>query len=58
MTQTESAATASPTGKWKPYLTYKDSGVEWLSEIPIHWEVERLKFNSYIKLTFRLNEGS
>ena len=25
----------------KPYPTYKDSGVEWLGEIPAHWEVSR-----------------
>lgn len=27
------------TEKYKPYPTYKDSGVEWLGEIPAHWEV-------------------
>ena len=27
----------------KPYPTYKDSGVEWLGEVPTHWEVRRLK---------------
>ena len=27
----------------KPYPAYKDSGVEWLGEIPVHWEVKRLK---------------
>ena len=27
----------------KPYPTYKDSGIEWLGEIPTHWEVSRLK---------------
>lgn len=25
------------------YKTYKDSGIEWLGEIPEHWEVKRLK---------------
>jgi len=30
--------------KIKRYNTYKDSGVEWLGEIPEHWEVKRLKF--------------
>jgi type I restriction enzyme S subunit len=30
--------------KWKPYPTYKDSGVEWLGEIPGHWVVKRLKY--------------
>jgi type I restriction enzyme S subunit len=34
------------TKKWQPYPTYKDSGVEWLGEIPEHWEVKRLKFNA------------
>lgn len=27
----------------KPYPEYKDSGVEWLGQVPAHWEVERLK---------------
>ena len=27
----------------QPYLTYKDSGVEWLGEVPTHWEVRRMK---------------
>jgi len=26
----------------KPYPKYKDSGVEWLGEVPVHWEVVRL----------------
>ena len=26
------------------YPVYKDSGVEWLGEVPEHWEVRRLKF--------------
>ncbi len=26
------------------YPEYKDSGVEWLGEVPAHWEVSRLKF--------------
>jgi type I restriction enzyme S subunit len=29
--------------RFKPYRAYKDSGVEWLGEIPAHWEVKRLK---------------
>lgn len=28
--------------KYKKYAEYKDSGVEWLGEIPSHWEVKRL----------------
>lgn len=27
----------------KPYPAYKPSGVEWLGEVPEHWEVRRLK---------------
>lgn len=29
--------------KTKPYSSYKDSGIEWLGEMPTHWEVKRLK---------------
>ena len=28
----------------QPYPAYKPSGVEWLGEVPAHWEVIRLKF--------------
>ena len=27
----------------EPYPAYKDSGVEWLGEVPAHWEARRLK---------------
>ena len=33
---------------FRSYPEYKDSGVEWLGEIPAHWEVRRLKFTSHI----------
>ena len=29
--------------KYKKYPSYKDSGVEWLGEIPEHWNIKRLK---------------
>jgi len=29
---------------YKPYPEYRDSGVEWLGEIPAHWGVKRLKY--------------
>ena len=29
---------------YRPYPEYKDSGVEWLGQIPAHWDVRRLKF--------------
>ena len=33
----------SRTLRWRRYPEYKDSGVEWLGEIPEHWEVRRIK---------------
>ena len=27
----------------KPYPAYKDSGVEWLGEIPVHWEAQAIR---------------
>lgn len=36
------------TGKWTSYPAYKDSGVEWLGEVPTHWEVKRLKYSASI----------
>ena len=35
--------------KYQKYAEYKDSGVEWLGEIPSHWKVTRLKFLAKIK---------
>lgn len=26
------------------YEVYKDSGVEWLGEVPEHWDIKRLKY--------------
>jgi type I restriction enzyme S subunit len=33
----------------RKYDSYKDSGIEWIGEIPKHWSVSRLRFNSKIK---------
>ena len=30
-------------GELKPYREMKDSGVEWLGEVPAHWEVRKLR---------------
>jgi len=30
-------------GTYQPYPEYKDSGIEWLGQIPAHWEVKPLK---------------
>jgi type I restriction enzyme S subunit len=37
--------------RYKPYPAYKDSGVEWLGEIPAHWEVKRLKTFAAVQLS-------
>jgi len=42
----EQSQIPSSIGKWKAYPAYKDSGVEWLGEIPEHWEVRRLKYTA------------
>jgi len=31
--------------KRNPYPKYKPSGEKWLSEVPEHWEVDRLKWS-------------
>ncbi len=31
------------------YENYKDSGIEWLGEIPEHWEVKKIKHNCTVK---------
>jgi type I restriction enzyme S subunit len=30
--------------KYPAYPKYKDSSVQWLGEVPEHWEVKRLKY--------------
>jgi len=39
------------------YSAYKDSGVEWLGEIPEHWEAKKLKFIIKNKLQYGANES-
>ena len=34
--------------RFRRYPDYRDSGVEWLGEIPAHWDMKRLKFVSHI----------
>lgn len=29
--------------KYQKYAEYKDSGIEWLGEIPSHWKIARIK---------------
>lgn len=36
--------------KRKVYPTYKGSGVEWLGDVPAHWDVKRLKFFAKVNM--------
>jgi type I restriction enzyme, S subunit len=36
---------------YKPYPKYKDSGVEWLGQVPEHWDVKRIRFMSRMNPT-------
>lgn len=35
--------------KFKPYPSYKDSGIEWLGEVPEYWELSKIAWD--IKFT-------
>lgn len=44
MSQTLEPSPTFLSRQWKPYPSYKRSGVEWLGEVPEHWDVRKLKF--------------
>lgn len=46
------------TTKYKPYPTYKDSGVEWLGDVPENWEAISLKRVLLESLMYGANEAS
>jgi type I restriction enzyme S subunit len=31
------------------YDSYKDSGIEWIGEIPSHWDIKKLKYISDVR---------
>lgn len=33
------------------YPAYKDSGIEWLGDVPEHWEIKRLKHCTFVRLS-------
>ncbi|RJQ26843.1 MAG: type I restriction endonuclease subunit S, partial [Peptococcaceae bacterium] len=37
--------------KWQAYPKYKDSGIEWLGQVPEHWEVKRLKQLAFVRFS-------
>lgn len=40
----EVAKQLAPQRRFRCYPDYRDSGIEWLGELPAHWEARRLKF--------------
>jgi len=37
------------TGRYQAYSEYKDSGVEWLGEVPEHWRISKLAQLAYMQ---------
>ena len=37
--------------RWREYPRYKPSGVEWLGQIPEHWDIRKLKYISSIQFS-------
>ena len=44
--------------KYRRYARYKDSGVEWIGEIPEEWKVVRLKFLKTKPFAYGANESA
>ncbi len=34
--------------RYPGYSAYKESGVQWLGEVPQHWEVKRLRMTTHL----------
>ncbi len=52
MTRDDGERTAADVRRRFPrYPAYRDSGIEWLGEIPAHWEVKRLKYVAPVRVT-------
>ena len=32
----------------RQYSSYKNSGIEWIGEIPIHWEISKIKYTGFL----------
>jgi type I restriction enzyme S subunit len=46
------------TGRYQEYPEYKDSGVEWLSDLPANWRIERTKRMFSLKRSLVGNQSS
>jgi len=49
LSEAEEMESVGAIGRWKPYPEYKDSGVEWLGEVPEHWDVKKVKYISRLR---------
>ena len=45
----QSVITEAVTKGLNPDAPMKDSGIEWIGEIPEHWEMYRIKYNTFLK---------
>ena len=44
--------------QYKPYLKYKDSGIEWIGQVPEHWEVKPFKYILSAPMSYGANESA
>ena len=44
MTRAAAVDSARAAGRFSPYPSYKDSGVDWIGRIPADWTIRRIKF--------------
>ena len=44
--------------RFRRYPEYKDSGVEWIGEMPKHWKKSRIKYESLVPVQYGLNINS
>ena len=44
--------------RFRQYPEYKESGVEWIGEIPHHWKKSRFKYESLVPVQYGLNINS
>ena len=51
MTEGTDRKEEAPPRRFRPYPEYGDSGIEWLGEIPAHWDVRRLKTLASVQLS-------
>lgn len=48
MSEAKRAEESQALRRFKPYPSYKDSGVEWLGEIPAHWGVKKWRYCCHV----------